>query len=563
MATKKFYFKLALTATALGLALTGLTSCKQEQPAAAAPQEQQQAAEPKRYIVLHVNDTHGHFWEDRNGQGGFAYVKTIVDNVRKEAAAKGEAVIVLHAGDFNTGVPESDLQFAQPDTVGMNAIGFDAVAVGNHEFDVTVDKMLKQKEWLSMPLLSANIEYQDANGNPAPFYQGYTYFNREGLNFLIIGTTTPSTKYQSNPVHTKDFTFTDPTEAFKAAEADSEKKNGKADVVISLSHLGYYPNGKHGAQPYGDYTLAQNLPQDSVALFVSGHTHVIACVDDQGELVNYKPGDACKVPYSNGMPIVQSGYWGNYVGKAEFEYKDGKSTLVNYELIPVNLKNRLKDAEGKTYYEPASTPVEADKDLYNTLKTYQDKGNEVLAVKVGNLSEELTTSRAQLTKLGYLAAEAQRTIAQADVAVMNSGGLRAPLPAGDISYRDILIVQPFANSLTTVEFTGDELVDYLSKIAFIQGGGFPQYAGVTFDAYTSENRIDNVKVNGQPVDPSKKYKLVVLSFLANGGDTYPNITSNPTYVDTGYNDAKAFVDYLAKNPVIDVSKIEVQGPTFK
>ncbi|RIY32844.1 hypothetical protein CJP74_03410 [Psittacicella melopsittaci] len=557
MATK-FFIKSILTTTALGLALTGLTSCKpQATETAAAPAE----TKATRYVVLHVNDTHGRFWEDSRGQAGFAYIATIVDNVRKEAEAKGEPVIVLHAGDFNTGVPESDLQFAEPDIKGMNLIGFDAVAVGNHEFDVTEDKMKLQKDWLIAPLLSANIEYVGADGKPVPFYQPYTFFTKDGLKFLVIGTTTPSTKVQSNPIHTKNFNFTDPAEAFLAAQKDSEAKNGKADVVISLSHLGYYPNGKHGAQPYGDYVLAQKLPQDSVALLVSGHTHVIACVDDQGELVNYKPGDACKVPYSNGMPIVQAGYWGHYVGKAEFEYKDGKSTLVSYELIPVNLKNRLRDAEGKSYYVDAATPVAANQEVYDALKVYQDKGSEALQVKVGTLTEELPTSRGQLTKLGYLAAEAQRTIAQADFAVMNSGGLRAALPQGDITYRDILIVQPFANTLTTVDLTKAEVEDYLTKIAGIQGGGFPQYAGVTFDYDAQTGAVSNVKINGSALEEGKTYKLVVLSFLANGGDNYPVIANNPTYVDTGYNDAKAFVDYFANNPVIDVSKLQVQGPT--
>ncbi|RIY32357.1 5'-nucleotidase C-terminal domain-containing protein [Psittacicella gerlachiana] len=563
MATK-FLLKAVLTATALGLALTGLTSCKPETAQTTPASQTQEAAQqkPTRYIVLHVNDTHGRFWEDNRGQGGFAYIKTIVDNVRKEAAAKGEPVVVLHAGDFNTGVPESDLQFAEPDIRGMNLIGFDAVVVGNHEFDVTEDKMKLQKDWLQAPLLSANIDYVGADGKPVPFYQPYAYFNKDGLSFLVVGTTTPSTKVQSNPVHTKNFNFTDPAQAFLAAQQDAEAKNGKADVVISLSHLGYYPNGNHGVQPYGDYVLAQKLPQDSVALFVSGHTHVIACVDDQGELVNYKPGDACKVPYSNGAPIVQAGYWGRYVGKAEFEIKDGKSTLVSYELIPVNLKNRLKDAQGKTYYEDAATPVVANQEVYDALKVYQDKGDQALKIKVGNLTEELTTSRGELTKLGYLAAEAQRTIAQGDFAIINSGGLRAALPAGDITYRDILVVQPFANTLTTVDLTSKEVVDYLTKVAGIQGGGFPQYAGVTFDYNPETGVVSNVKINNQPLADDKTYKLVVLSFLANGGDNYPVIVNNPTYVDTGYNDAKAFVEYFARNPVVDVAKLPLQGPTL-
>lgn len=561
MATK-FSLKFALTTTAAALALAGLAACKADNVKQTTTQ-QAPAAKSGKYIVLHVNDTHGRFWEDKRGQGGFAYIKTVVDQVRKEAQEQGIPVVVLHAGDYNTGVPESDLQFAEPDIVGMNLIGFDSVVVGNHEFDVNMSHMKKQQDLLKSPLLAANIKYTGATPDKAPLYEAYSYFEKNGIKFLVVGTTTPSTKYQSNPLHTADFDFKDPAESFLAAQQAAEQKHGKADVVISLSHLGYYPNGNHGTQPYGDYTLAQKLPQDSVALYVSGHTHVIGCVDDQGELVKYKPGDACKVPTSNGAPIVQAGYWGLYVGKAVLELKDGKSELISYDLIPVNLKNRLKDAEGKTYYEDAATPVAADKEVYDKLKVYQDKGSEVLLVNVGKLTEELPTTRSEQTKIGWLLAEAQRSISQSDIAILNSGGIRTSLPAGDVTYRDILTVQPFANTLTTVDFTAEELKDYLTKVAFIEGGGFPQYAGVTFDAYKDSKTIDNIKVGGKPLEEGRTYKLTVLNFLAFGGDTYPNISKHRTYVDTGFNDAKAVVEFLKQQGEVDVSKIQIQGATFK
>lgn len=522
-----------------------------------------------KYTVLHVNDTHGHFYASAEGQGGFPAIKTIVDQVKKE----GNPVVLLHAGDFNTGVPESDLLKAKPDVAGINLLGVDAVAVGNHEFDVVLADMKEQKKALKAPLLAANVLYADPKtGKTADFYPGYTTFKKGDLKFLVVSTVTPSTKYQSNPEHTAPFTFLDPAEsALKTVKA--AQKKSKADVVIALNHLGLYYKGEHGDAPYGDITFANKLPANTFSLIVSGHTHNFGCVDAEGNGVNWKPGMTCTPPVANGTPVVQAGRWGYYVGRADFEFKDGVSKMVNYELIPVNLKDRTKDAEGKTVYVDNGHQVAQDPKLLAELQKYQDQGAEQLKVTVGSLSDALTTTRSEQTKLGFLVAEAQRELTGSDIAIMNSGGIRAGLPQGNVSYRDVLIMQPFANSLATVKLTGKEVFDYLKTIAGLEGGGFPQYAGVTLDVKKLEGQFDaekrqvveisNVKVGGQPLDLNKTYQLSVLTFLAGGGDRYPAVNKLPSYVDTGYLDARAFADYLKAKGTIDVSKLEIQGATFQ
>lgn len=105
-----------------------------------------------RFTVLHSNDTHGRFWKNDKGEYGFSVLKTAIDNVRKEVEAQGGTVILLHAGDFNTGVPESDLQNAKPDIEGLNAMKFDALALGNHEFDNPLQLLDKQERWGKIPL---------------------------------------------------------------------------------------------------------------------------------------------------------------------------------------------------------------------------------------------------------------------------------------------------------------------------------------------------------------------------------------------------------------------------
>jgi 5'-nucleotidase/UDP-sugar diphosphatase len=116
-----------------------------------------------KITILHTNDHHGHFWRSEYGEYGLSAQKTLVDGIRKEVAAQGGSVLLLSGGDINTGVPESDLQDAEPDFRGMNLIGYDAMAVGNHEFDNPLSVLRQQEKWAKFPFLSANI-YQKSTG---------------------------------------------------------------------------------------------------------------------------------------------------------------------------------------------------------------------------------------------------------------------------------------------------------------------------------------------------------------------------------------------------------------
>lgn len=109
-----------------------------------------------RLTILHTNDHHGRFWKNQDGEYGLAAQKTLVDQIRKEVKKQGGQLLVLSGGDINTGVPESDIQDAEPDFKGMKAIGYDAMALGNHEFDNSLDVLKKQAHWAGFPFLSAN-----------------------------------------------------------------------------------------------------------------------------------------------------------------------------------------------------------------------------------------------------------------------------------------------------------------------------------------------------------------------------------------------------------------------
>src|SRR5690606_10221122 len=143
-----------------------------------------------KITILHTNDHHGHFWRSEYGEYGLSAQKTLVDGIRKEVAAQGGSVLLLSGGDINTGVPESDLQDAEPDFKGMSQIGYDAMAIGNHEFDNPLEVLFKQEEWANFPMLSANI-YDKATGKR--LFQPYHIFDKQGIKIAVIGLTTEDT----------------------------------------------------------------------------------------------------------------------------------------------------------------------------------------------------------------------------------------------------------------------------------------------------------------------------------------------------------------------------------
>jgi len=157
--------------------------------------------------ILHTNDNHGRFWHNKRGEYGMPARFTAINAIRRQVEAAGGSVLVLSGGDINTGVPESDLQDAEPDFMGMKKIGYDAMALGNHEFDNPLDVLAKQQEWAGFPFLSANIYSKDKGER---MFQPYTMFDKQGVKIAVIGLTTEDTARIGNPEYLGNVEFRDP-----------------------------------------------------------------------------------------------------------------------------------------------------------------------------------------------------------------------------------------------------------------------------------------------------------------------------------------------------------------
>ena len=510
-----------------------------------------------KFTVMHTNDNHGRFWESKYGEYGMAARKTLVDRIRAEVEAEGGYSLLLSGGDINTGVPESDLQDAEPDFIGMNIIGYDAMAVGNHEFDNPLSVLDRQVDLANFPFLAANIYKSDGSR----YFQPYKVFTLGELRIAVVGLTTEDTAKIGNPEFTADLTFTDPKAELKKVIAEIEAK-GEADLVFATTHMGHYANAQNGSNAPGDVALARAMEQGKLAAVIGGHSQNPVCMadDNQSYDEDFAPGSDCKPDQQNGTWIMQAHEWGKYVGRADFEYYGGELHLASYKLIPVNLKPRNADG----VRELVGEEIQQDSVLKEILRPYQDKGQEQLDEVIATSDDELVGAtdapnvvRHQQTNLGHLIATAHKDKVDADFAVMNSGGVRASIDAGDISYRDVLTVQPFGNIVTESTMTGAEVAEYLGVVASKQrgAGAYAQIVGVKMTVDCTAESVDISEINGKAFSATDTYKFTVPSFNAAGGDGYPKLDP----IVTGYVDAEVLYSYLKDLDTINVADFAPKG----
>lgn len=484
-----------------------------------------------RLTILHLNDTHGHAWAyDIFGNpdiGGFSAISTLVDSLRDEAEAKGSYVLLLHAGDFNTGVPESDLQDAIPDIVAMNMLGFDATAIGNHEFDNPREILNRQISFMNFTPLSANIFDSDGK-NP---FDPFVIKDFGDLRVAIVGFTTEEVPLLA-PLYLEGWRFEDVIQVSR--KIIPELKN-KANIIVALTHLGWEE------EPRAGYTTSKELAEANVGfdLIVDGHSHTVF----------EKP------PKIGKTLVVQAGEWGKYLGKLELTVTDGNISDYKWELIPINLRNFLgNDPNGNPIYLPIGKPIAKDRKVENAMDYFYKIGSEKTGEIIGESSIFLDGDRSSVrfrgTNLTNLITDAMLWKTNSDIAFINGGGIRGSILPGKISYRDVLTVFPFGNTIVVYYLSGEEIMEVLKFSATIAEGhgGYLHVAGIS--AKIENRKISDVFIGNSAIDKKKIYKVALISYLANGGDGYTMFAKwKSKKYDTGYVDAdvlREFISHLGK-----------------
>ncbi|MFT6987602.1 MAG: 5'-nucleotidase/UDP-sugar diphosphatase [Psychromonas sp.] len=509
------------------------------------------------FTVLHTNDNHGRFWQSEDGEYGMAARKTLIDQIRAEVESNGGETILLSGGDINTGVPESDLQNAVPDFMGMNLIEYDAMAVGNHEFDNPLYIVEMQRKLADFPMLAANI-YDKATGER--YFDAYKVFTVNGLRIAVIGLTTEDTEKIGNKEYIGGLEFTDPKEEIKKVIKEIKDADA-ADLIFATTHMGHYADAANGSNAPGDVALARAVTAGDLQAVIGGHSQDPVCMEpDTNNYADFNRGDECTPDQQNGTYIMQAHEWGKYVGRADFEYFNGELHLASYDLIPVNLMvlNKYgspdKDENGKTTLIPGSTAIDENSNVLDALRPYKEAGQKLLDVVIGSTDGQLVglkaTVRSEQTNLGHLLARAQSAykLVNADFGIMNSGGVRNSISAGEITYRDVLLVQPFGNMVAYATMTGTDLTEYLNQVATktAGAGAYAQLDGIKLSVDCDAQKVTINEIAGETFDAAKEYKFSLSTYLAAGGDGYPAIEATSIEIA----DALVLRDFIESNVAI-------------
>jgi 2',3'-cyclic-nucleotide 2'-phosphodiesterase (5'-nucleotidase family) len=457
--------------------------------------------------VLAINDFHGALepqvwpWSGGRRVGGAAALKPWLDSLARMC---GCTTIRLDAGDEMQGTLISNYNAGRPAISAMNVFGIDAAAIGNHEFDWSVDTLRARMAEAHYRFLAANLT--DTAGARPGWTEPYTVIERGGARVAVIGVALPETPLQTAPRNVRGLAFGDGAAAVRRVLPQAR---AAADFVIVVAHEGAFCDG---AACHGEVLdLARGLDSGAVDLIVSGHTH---------SLVN---------TVVNGIPIVQARSSGAGIAVVDFVRSAGGRR---------DVRARIET--------PFADQVRPDPALADSLRHYAQTIAALTARPVARFTLELRRTGAEYG-LGRLIADAQRRVAKTDIALVNNGGIRADLPAGMVTYGDLYRVQPFQNRLVRLVVSGSVLKQALEHAVAAGGGPDAHLSGIELwydPARPAGHRVTKLRLaDGRGVEDGGTYTLAVSDFLAAGGSGYAMLVGAPQG-DVGLTDLDALIRYL-------------------
>ncbi|MBW7651783.1 5'-nucleotidase C-terminal domain-containing protein [Anoxybacillus sp. ST4] len=457
----------------------------------------------EKITFIHTNDTHGRIIANaQNGEMGFAKIAKIAQEMRQ----KNKQTLLVDLGDTFHGTTYVNLNSGQAVVELMNAMKYDAMVPGNHDFNYGQDRLLELKQAAQFPIVSGNI-YK----NGQPFLPAYTIKQVGNKKVALVGVTATDTAVKTNPAGIVGITFADEETTLKRLVNELK---GKVDHIVVLSHAGLQT----------DENIANNVA--GVDVILGGHSH-----------------DTIEAPKKFKYAYVAQAFeYGKALGQTNLLFYKGKLIGVNGFLY----------RDSATKQADASVQAIVDAHKNSTDATLQ----QVIATIDVQLDGERANVRTKETNLGNLVADAMRQALQTDVALTNGGGIRASIPKGDVTRNHILTTLPFANTLVKVSMSGADLKKALEhgvRLYPEQNGGFPHVSGIqfTFDATKQAGaRVASVKINGQPLDETKMYTVATNDFIAKGGDGYDMFKSSTIEFDSGELLSTVVMNYLQSNKPI-------------
>lgn len=493
-----------------------------------------------KLVIIHTNDMHG-YYQTGEKSIGIAGVKGLKDYY----TAQGADVILLDAGDFSQGTTMVNHSKGLKAAEYLVTAGYDGVSLGNHEFDFGFDSLLDIVTVLKagkVPVLDANILKKGTN---EPYFGDNIVLEKGGMKIGVFGLDTAETQTKSSPSSVKDVTFLDGKEMTAAAQAqvDALKKKG-CNYIVALVHLGV------DDESIGRRSIDVANAVKGIDLIIDGHSHTVM---DGGQKVNDTLIVSTGSYLENVGTIVINESSKEAVAKL-MSAADYKTSIGKYDESLVNMVAADK-AEVDTYYAGLFAKSEV------SLNGEREPGVRTEETNLGDFASDA------FLYAGRKYAEEQKLGINVDVAISNGGGIRASIPAGDISLNTLYTVFPYGNTVELVTVTGAQLLEILEASTFCTPtalGGFPQIAGAEYTINTAVeykngsqypnstyyapaalgSRVTITSVGGKAFDPKANYTVVVNSFQAEGGDTYYALTQGSFKQNTGIVDADALIQYV-------------------
>ncbi|HCD70664.1 MAG TPA: bifunctional metallophosphatase/5'-nucleotidase [Ruminococcaceae bacterium] len=499
-------------------------------------------------VILHTNDVHCGFEADDStfGAADLAAYKARLES-------EGYDVILADAGDFVQGGVIGTLSNGEYPMQIMNELGYDVAIPGNHEFDFGMDNFLKLANEAKFPYISVN--FTDLRTDEKPF-SSYKIIEAGGLKIAFIGLTTPETPSSSTPTNFMDENgnyiygflggddgtalYTAVQDAINSAYADG------ADYVFAIGHMGDYVYD----EKWSSRTVIKHT--SGLSAFIDGHSHSVL-----EDFVEDKDGKS--------VPLASTGTKLENIGKITIT--DNEMTCELIEKSDYTVSADENTAENKAY-----------RNMTDFIAGINAQYGELIGTVVARTDVELTINdpetgeravRSAETNLGDLCADAYRAATGAEIALVNGGGVRANIAVGDITYGNIIDVQPFGNSLCVVEATGQQILDCLEMGALHcpeEDGSFIQVSGLTYQINKSvpssvktdkdgnfigidgEYRVCNVFVGEKPLDLNKTYTVASHNYylLSYGGGMTMFRDCKLVAKEIAL-DNQALIDYITEN----------------
>ena len=475
--------------------------------------------------ILHTNDFHARFEpisqydsgcsveDNENGEcfGGSARLMTAIG----EARARSGNHILVDGGDQFQGTLFYTYYKGRLAAEVMNQMGYDAMTVGNHEFDDGPETLRGFVDAVSFPVLMSN---SDISNEPllSDKIQKSVIIERGGERLGLIGLTPQDTDELASPG--PNISFTDPVMAVQG-EVDRLTADGVNKIIV-LSHSGYNI----------DIRIAENTT--GVDVIVGGHSNTLL-----GDMA----GAAGQYPTMIGdTAIVQAYAYGKFLGELEVVF-DADGNIIRTTGAPLIMDSEVsEDAATKARITAAAAPL-------------GELRNQIVGFSTDAIDAGQAVCRTMECSMGNLVADAMLASVEnqgVDIAIANSGGLRASIAPGDITMENVLTVLPFQNTLSTFQISGETLFEALESGASQienRAGRFPQIAGMRFTVTpgaSAGNRISNVSIGGEPLDPTAIYDLVSNNYVRNGGDGYVMFKEAENAYDFGPDIADIVAGYL-------------------